>query len=242
MVDGVAHPTLQFELPTHQSVTLLIDPKTSLLRRMQTDLREFLKKRGSSDVKQAEVTVEYTSVVTNAAASDDTAFAWTPPPGASLTSEAGSGGPEAGAPSPLVGKPAPDFTLKDMNDKPVTLSSLKGSVVLLDFWATWCGPCVGAMPHTDQLHRELSPKGLKVFAVDEREEKDAVKLMLTEQKWTLPVLLDTNGDAGGPYGTANGIPVTVIIGKDGIVKKVVEGTNDEIQEAIKESVIREMGP
>jgi thiol-disulfide isomerase/thioredoxin/outer membrane lipoprotein-sorting protein len=240
VLGGTACPTLQFELPDHQVVTMVFDPKTSLLRQVKFDLRKKLEQRGAMDVKAALVTVDYTP----AAPAADATFAWTPPEGATLaaaTSPAPDGSDQAGgAAMALVGKPAADFTLPGLDDKPVKLSSLKGSVVVLDFWATWCGPCVGSLPHLDELNKQESPKGLKVFAVNLQEEKDPVAAFVHKQGWTLPVLLDSSGDVAKQY-AADAIPETVIVGKDGIVKKVFVGAGDDTEEQIKAVVDKEMG-
>ncbi|HSV16166.1 MAG TPA: redoxin domain-containing protein [Tepidisphaeraceae bacterium] len=242
-IDGVAYPTLAFDLPTKEHVTMLVDPSTSLLRQVRFDSRQMLEeKRGATDVKQAEFIVDYTSASPVAIAADDARFKWTPPAGAVLASaDTGPGAGDAGSASAMIGKPAADFSLKGLDDKPVTMASLKGSVVVLDFWATWCGPCVAALPHLDALYREQSPHGLKLFAVDFMEDADTVKPFVQEKKLSMPVLLDTAGDVGKNYGAADGIPVTVIIGKDGLVKKVFLGASDEIEQQIKDIVVKEMG-
>jgi peroxiredoxin/outer membrane lipoprotein-sorting protein len=243
-LDGTAFATLRFELPSdHQVITMLVDPQTSLLRQVKFDLRKSLEARGAVDVKTAEVTVDYTQVATDTPL-DEAKFAWTPPAGATLVSakaqEPVMADDEDGAAKALVGKPAPDFTLPGLDDKPVKLSAMKGSVVVLDFWATWCGPCVASLPHLDQLYKEQSPKGLKVYAVNLQEEKDAVKAFVEKKKWTLPVLLDSQGEVAKQYG-ADAIPETVIVGKDGVVKKVFIGAGPDTEEQIKAAVAKEMG-
>jgi thiol-disulfide isomerase/thioredoxin len=142
------------------------------------------------------VTIDYTKTSTDAGAVADAGrFNWTPPSDAILVKiqpdAAGAGGGGSEAALALVGKPAPDFTLKDLAGKDVTLASLKGSVVVLDFWATWCGPCRASMPHLNTLNKDLSGRGLKLYAVNESETKAAVEQYLTAEKLTgLPVLMD----------------------------------------------------
>jgi thiol-disulfide isomerase/thioredoxin/outer membrane lipoprotein-sorting protein len=244
VLGGVACPTLQFELPDHEVVTMVFDPKTSLLRQASFDLRKKLEQRGTADVKAALVTVAYTPTAALATPAAAATFAWAPPEGATLAAAsepAPDGSDQAGgAAMGLVGKAAPDFTLSGLDDKPVKLSSLKGSVVVLDFWATWCGPCVASLPHLDALNKEQSPNGLKVFAVDQQEEKETVAAFVRKQGWTLPILLDLGGDVGKLY-SADAIPETVIVGKDGTVKKVFVGVAEDTEEQIKAIVAREMG-
>jgi thiol-disulfide isomerase/thioredoxin/outer membrane lipoprotein-sorting protein len=239
---GKKYPTLQFELPgDHQVVTLLVDPQTWLLRQAKFDMRKYMEMRGALNVKSAVITVDYTNAVADGPM-DDAKFAWTPPVGATLASANAPAQPvddNSAAAQALVGKAAPDFTLPGLDDKTVKLSSLKGSVVVVDLWATWCGPCVASLPHLDQLYKEQSPNGLKVLAVNLQEDKDTVKTFVQDKKWVLPVLLDSNGDVAKQYG-ADAIPETVIIGKDGVVKKVFVGAGDDTEAQIKEIVAKEM--
>lgn len=127
----------------------------------------------------------------------------------------------------LEGRPASDFTLQTLADaKPVRLSDLKGSVVLLDFWATWCGPCRGWLPIVAKAQRDYAAKGLKVFAVNERESETKVRDYLAKQKLDVPVLMDPSGAVGTQY-RANSIPLTVIVGRDGNVVRVMVGLHGE---------------
>jgi thiol-disulfide isomerase/thioredoxin/outer membrane lipoprotein-sorting protein len=206
---------------------VFIDPATHLVRRIEMDRTAALKKRGLDDVSVALVTLDATKVAPAASAGDD-AFAWNPPVG-SIAIKAPSGDDEpdvGGQATALVGKPAPDFRLKGLDGQMVTLSELKGSVVVLDFWATWCGPCRASMPHLDKLYQEKSADGLKLFAVDVKESKQEVEKFIRSKNYTMPVLLDTDGEVAGKY-KVNGIPQTVVIGKDGAVKKVIVGFGGE---------------
>src|ERR1041385_2474527 len=126
----------------------------------------------------------------------------------------------------LEGQPATDFTLETLaGSKPVKLSELKGRVVVLDFWATWCGPCRRWLPIVEQASRDYASKGLAVFAVNERETDSKVSAYLDQQKLDLPVLMDRSGTVGSIY-RASSIPLTVVVGKDGNVLRVMVGLHE----------------
>jgi peroxiredoxin len=122
----------------------------------------------------------------------------------------------------LAGKPAPDFTLEMLDGTKVTLSDLKGSVVVLDFWATWCGPCIISLPKLQKIDKEFAAKGVKVFAVNQAEPKDKVAAFIKERNLELTVLLDPEGQVNMQF-KAEILPSTVIIGKDGVIRKVIIG-------------------
>ena len=124
-----------------------------------------------------------------------------------------------GATCPADAKPANlNFTLKDMNNKPVRLSDYKGKVILLDFWATWCGPCKVEMPWFSEFQARYAKDGLQVFGVSVDDPLDKLKPYVTELKVTYPVLQGLNhDDIQDAYGPLVGIPVTVLISRDGKV-------------------------
>jgi len=155
----------------------------------------------------------------------DSLFAFAPPAGATLVQ---AFGPQAGPeiPSPLVGKPAPPFTLKGVKGSTVSLASYKGKVVLLDFWATWCRPCRIEMPRVEALYKEFKTKGLVVFGVNFAEDIATVKAFLAKNPYTMPILLDTKGEAGRLY-QADAIPTLVVIGKDGKISAYFRGVREE---------------
>ncbi len=243
VIDGVAYDTLRFDVgEQHDQMTLLIDPTSHLLHEMKIDLRKGLEKQGAKDVKAAEFTVDYTKVSTDVAPHAD-AFAWTAPAGAVLaaaTSAVADGGGDdnlSDSLKGLIGKDAPDFSLKGLDDKTVKLSDLKGSVVVVDFWATWCGPCVASLPHLDKLYADKKDNGLKVLAVNLKEDLDKVQAFVTKKGWKLPVVLDSDGNAADAF-KAEAIPETVVVGKDGKVKAIFVGSGNE--EKIKAAVEKEM--
>ena len=135
----------------------------------------------------------------------------------------------------LEGKPAPNFKLTALDGSTVSMSDLKGHVTVLDFWATWCGPCVASLPLLDQTNTDLAGKDVKIYAINAAEPKATVEKFMTSKKLTLPVLLDSDGATGTKY-MANAIPETVVIGKDGVVKKVFigfSGDEDPLHKAIE---------
>jgi thiol-disulfide isomerase/thioredoxin len=126
----------------------------------------------------------------------------------------------------LEGNAAPDFTLKDLSGKPVPLSSLRGKVVLLNFWATWCPPCRQEIPSMMLLNKSMEGKPFQMLAVSEDAGgKEAVEGYFKESGTALPALLDTEQAVGQRYGLT-GVPETFIIGKNGVILKKVVGAMD----------------
>jgi thiol-disulfide isomerase/thioredoxin len=223
-IDGKSYPTIVME-DENRVMTALVDASTNTLRQVRTDPTRELKTRGATAIKTAEIVVDYTAVQPNVDIKPE-AFAWAPPAGAREVEETAAEDGKEGASKALEGKPAPAFTLKSLQDKDTALADYKGKVVVLDFWATWCGPCVASLPHLDKLAKEKADDGVVVFAVNLEEEKDDVQKFITKKKLSLNVLLDTDGAVGKQY-KATAIPQTVVIGKDGVVKKVFVGISPE---------------
>ncbi|MFG0284437.1 MAG: TlpA family protein disulfide reductase [Phycisphaerales bacterium JB039] len=133
----------------------------------------------------------------------------------------GGPGPQPGS---LVGKPAPDFTLADPTGKQHTLSDYQGQVVVLDFWATWCGPCKAAMPGLQKLHEKFQGSPVKIFGVNAWENGDPVAYMKREE-FTYGLLLE--GDqVAAKYGVS-GIPTFFVVGVDGSVIHSAVGFDPE---------------
>lgn len=112
--------------------------------------------------------------------------------------------------------PSDDFTLASLDGSQTSLSSYKGKVVFLSFWATWCGPCNQELPSIQALYDKLSSRGLVVVAVDLGEEKAKVSQFVKSNKLTFPVLLDQKLAVGSVYG-ANSIPTNYLLDRSGRV-------------------------
>ncbi|MBA7683218.1 Thiol-disulfide oxidoreductase ResA [subsurface metagenome] len=125
-------------------------------------------------------------------------------------------------PTATVGKAAPDFTLQNLEGQSISLNDLKGKPVLINFWATWCGPCVFEMPYLQEIHDEWSGKGLMVLAINRGESSSKVEQFLQSNNLSLPVLLDTKLDVFRRYNIRS-IPTTFFIDKDGIIQVKVIG-------------------
>lgn len=126
--------------------------------------------------------------------------------------------PKASAPASgllAVGADAPDWNLQDPAGNVVSLRNLKGGVVVLDFWATWCGPCIKAMPTVQKIHEAFKDnKNVHVFGVNVWENADAPKFM-KDKKFTYGLLM-RGDDVAKAYGV-KGIPAFFVIGPDGKV-------------------------
>lgn len=127
------------------------------------------------------------------------------------------------------GSPAPDFRAVTLDAHPVPkrIADYRGEVVLLNLWATWCGPCEWEMPAIEALHRDFAPSGLKVVAVavDDPGFEQRVRDFVARKGLTFEVLSEGSGKIESDY-EARGIPATYLIGRDGVIRKRVAGASD----------------
>ena len=118
----------------------------------------------------------------------------------------------------LAGYPAdtrpPGFSATTADGHPLLLESLRGRVILLNFWATWCLECRAELPKLEQLHRHYAPRGLTVLAVNFQEESGTVRQYARELALSMPLLLDLSGAIRQSYGVI-GLPTSFLIGRDG---------------------------
>ena len=124
-----------------------------------------------------------------------------------------------------AGKPVPPLALTDLDGKAWTLSALQGRPVLLNFWASWCEPCRAEMPSLELLATRHERAGLVVLAVNYREPVTKVRQFLELLPFSLPILLDTDGEAAGAW-TPRVFPTTVLIDRRGLPRQSVIGELD----------------
>ncbi len=108
---------------------------------------------------------------------------------------------------------APTFTLPQLDGTPVNLSDYRGRVVIMEFWATWCGPCRYSTPSVEAIYRRNRDRGMTVLLVNEGEAAEPVRVW-AGQRFTAPILLDRDGRVGARYGVA-AIPTLFIIDQEG---------------------------
>ena len=138
-------------------------------------------------------------------------------------------------PESLTGKAMPKFTMKDLSGKAVTNASLKGKVVIFDFWATWCGPCKAASPLMQDLHKKYAKKGLVVVGANVMDPApNGAKNYSKEHGYNY--LFTTGGDDLARSIGITGIPCFVFMDKKGIVQKVQIGYGDELKIQFEDTV------
>jgi thiol-disulfide isomerase/thioredoxin len=149
--------------------------------------------------------------------------------------EGGDAGSSEGLESVLVGKPAPPIDLDMLDGKKFRLADYQGKVLILDFWASWCGPCLQTMPQVDAVAREFADRGVRLVGINLEEPPERVKSALERLKLEMPVALDRNGRVAERYG-ATAIPQTVIIDGEGNVVRLFVGGNPRFDATLRQAL------
>ena len=123
---------------------------------------------------------------------------------------------------PLLGKPAPAFIRPDIHHQRMDLNAFKGHVVLLTFWATWCGPCRVEMPHFIAWQRQYGPEGLQILGISMDDDAAPVTELDRKLKINYPIIMGDE-EIGSLYGGILGLPITYLIDRNGIVRAKFKG-------------------
>jgi thiol-disulfide isomerase/thioredoxin len=134
--------------------------------------------------------------------------------------------------SDLIGRAAPDFTLELLDGSRFRLSKQRGKIVVLDFWASWCAPCMKATPDIAMLMGDFDPQTVQFVAVNLQETRDDIVQALERLKLSVPVALDRDGRVAASY-AASSIPYTVVIGADGKIAGVFVGYSPRLADDVK---------
>jgi peroxiredoxin len=140
-----------------------------------------------------------------------------------------------------AGGPAPSFTLAALTGQQAALSQYKGQVVMVNFWATWCGPCQQEMPLLDQMYKKYKPAGFTLIGVNVDKEAPAVKELMARKPVSFPVLLDPANQVSKAY-HVNEMPSSIFIDRKGEIRYIHRGyrpgDENEYQDRIRQ-LIRE---
>ncbi len=133
--------------------------------------------------------------------------------------------------------PSEDFTLPALNEGERSLASFKGDVVVINFWASWCGPCVQEMPGMQALYEDLEERNFTILAVNVQEQPSVVRRFIEENGYTFPVVQDASGRVAGRYGV-RGLPTSYIMAPNGDLIGAKVGYHDWNTEAVRTAVAK----
>lgn len=164
---------------------------------------------------------------------------YAPDPAVLTENGAPGSGRSPGTASELVGQPAPDIQLQRLDGSDFQLEALRGRVVVLDFWASWCGPCMQAMPQIDATVAAFADQGVELVSVNLQESREQIEAALERLGITPTVVLDRDGAVAAHY-HANAIPQTVVIDREGNIARLYVGAGgqfaDQLRAAIEETL------
>ena len=140
--------------------------------------------------------------------------------------------------APQGGGLAPDFQLPNLEGQSISLSDFRGEPVLVNFWASWCGPCQYEMPFMQEVYEEWSDRGLVVLAINKGESLSTVEDFMQSGNYSFPVLLDISQDVALEY-SIWGVPTTFFIDEDGVIQATKIGpfsSKAEIETGLSEII------
>jgi peroxiredoxin len=237
-LDGVACTKVRVEREPMAVVLWIANGEAPEIKRVSPDIMA-LSKQQTSDPNELPEIADFNFDLLNQKYNPPLpadAFAMSVPAGFRRVKHFHEGDEEEEPPHPLLGKPAPELKLELLDGGKLDLASHKGkNVVVLDFWATWCGPCRKGLPGVIKATSQYKGKGVEFYAVNLREDADAVKKFLAKEELAMPVALDKDGKASEPF-QFQGIPFTVVIDKQGVIQAVHAGFDPDNEQLLDEEL------
>jgi len=222
VLDVAYQPTAHRAQVTEDPRRYWIDAQTHMVLRVRTRLKADAPQYGGK-VEQDE-TITFDRALTNPVFADSLWVFQAPPASREVSEFNASRQDEAAA---FTGKPAIDFSLKDLNGRSHSLKGLRGKTVLLDFWATWCGPCRITMPQVAKIHAEYKNRGVEVMSINVGESAKKAGDYMTKNGYAFTTLLDEDRSLATRY-RVNGIPTLVVIDAAGKVTDYLVGARDDV--------------
>jgi peroxiredoxin len=136
---------------------------------------------------------------------------------------------------PSIGSPAPDFTLRSNSGINLKLSEHRGEVIMINFWATWCGPCRQEMPELDRLYQKYRKTGFLLLGVSVDDKPEAARAMAQQLKVSFPVLFDDRKQASRLY-DVDAMPSTLLVDRHGVVRFVHRGYRAGVEKQYEEKL------
>ena len=154
--------------------------------------------------------------------------------GETIPSKSAAGGPPRAGSCDAEGAAKFDFVLKDQHNVPVNMADYKGKVVIVNFWATWCGPCKVEIPDFVKLYAEYKDKGLVIVGISIDDSPEQLKAFMSEYKMNYPVLQMTS-EVEAAWGPFYGYPTSFIVARDGSIctKHLGPATKEQFEKEIK---------
>jgi thiol-disulfide isomerase/thioredoxin len=231
-INGVVCEKLLFNYADFACFIWIQKEGDALVHKIKPDMaviEEGIRSRGG-DVKKYSVELNILNWQPNTV--DDALLVYTPGPDVEKVAQFYRPAPPAAA-DVLIGDVAPAINLKQLDGGDFDLASKKGEIVLLDFWATWCGPCRMGMPILSKVAKEFADKGVRLYAVNLGDEAEQINGFLTDVELTdLTVVMDPDSTTAESY-MAESIPQMVVIGKDGKVIKVHVGVTPTYEDDMR---------
>ncbi len=137
--------------------------------------------------------------------------------------------PTGKSPAAREGRAAPNFRLANLGEEAPALTDYRGRWVLLNFWASWCGPCRDETPDLQSFYEHNANRAFVILAVNQQERKEAARDFLQEFGVTYPAVLDSSGEVSQAYGVGRGMPISFLVTPSGVIDRVIFGRISEQQ-------------